>query len=96
LVFDDLDWHHGAAHMLEKHQVTVAEATEALRDPERVVIDPDYNSESGRAARIIGFSQTAGTVLTIIALEHEGVEYGVNGWRSNAKDRRIYREGEYQ
>ncbi|MGB8381918.1 MAG: hypothetical protein WCG47_11815 [Dermatophilaceae bacterium] len=69
------------------------EANEAVDDPERVVIDPDYSSTSGRSARIIGFSQSANDVLTIIVLTDEGVTYGVNAWRSNARDRRIYWEG---
>ena len=74
------------------------QADEALNDPERVVIDPDYNSKSGLSVRIIGFSETANALLTVIVIEDEdedeGHEYGVNGWHSNAKDHRIYEEGE--
>jgi hypothetical protein len=58
------------------------------------VIDPDYNSASGRSVRVIGFSLIADSLITVIVLTDEGVTYGVNAWRSNARDRRIYQEGE--
>ena len=74
--------------------MTPEEADEALLDPERVVIDPDYNSTSGRSIRVIGFSITVDDLVTVIVLEDDGVVYGVNAWRSNLKDRRIYEEGE--
>jgi len=74
--------------------VAPEEADEALLDPERIVIDPDYNSTSGRSVRIIGFSQSVDDLITVIVLEDAGVVYGVNAWRSNAKDRRIYEDGE--
>lgn len=28
-------------------------------------------------------------------LEHDEIEYGVNGWSANMKDRRIYNDGSY-
>ncbi len=79
---------------MAKHDVTPDEADEAVADPERVVIDPDYNSISGRSIRIVGFSATAGNVLTVILLVEADVTYGVNAWRANARDRQIYLEGE--
>jgi hypothetical protein len=36
--------------MRDKHDVTNDQADEALRDPERVVIQPDYKSRSGKSA----------------------------------------------
>jgi uncharacterized DUF497 family protein len=93
-VFGHADWSHRGDYIIEKHGVTPEEANEALDDPERVVIDPDYNSTSGRSVRIIGFSQIVDDLITVIVLEDEGVVYGVNAWRSNSKDRRIYEEGE--
>lgn len=77
------------------HGITPEVAHEALEDPDRVVIDPDYNSRSGQSVRIIGFSTTADEVITVIVVVGDGVEYGANGWASNAKDRRIYNEGSY-
>jgi len=86
--------------------VTPDEADEAVDDPERIVINPDYNRTSGRSTRdastvapasgrsIIGFSATAGDLLTVIVLVEDNATYGVNAWRSNARDRRIYLERE--
>lgn len=65
-----------------------------MLDPERIVIDPDYNSTGGRSVRIIGFSKTADDLITVTVLNDEGVTYGVDAWQSNARDRRIYQEGE--
>ena len=93
-MFGHADWSHRGDYIVAKHGVTPEEADEALLDPERIVIDPDYNSTSGRSVRIIGFSQTADDLLTVIVLTDEGVTYGVNAWRSNGRDLRIYEKGE--
>jgi len=94
-VFGHADWSHRGDYIVEKqHGVTPEDAAEALHDPERIVIDPDYNSTSGRSVRIIGFAESVDDLITVILLEDEGVVYGVNAWRSNAKDRRLYEEGE--
>ena len=92
-VFERVDWSQRGAYMQRKHGIAPAIADEALEDPNRVVIDPDYNSESGRSVRIIGFSVTADDVITVIVLENDGTEYGVNGWIANDKDRRLYAAG---
>ena len=89
-VFERVDWSQRGAYMKRKHGITPAIADEALEDPNRVVIDPDYNSESGKSVRIIGFSVSADDVISVIVLEHDGAEYGVNGWTANEKDRRFY------
>ena len=93
-MYDNADWSHRGDYIVKKHDVVPPEANEALLDPERIVIDPDYNSASGRSVRIIGFSKTADDLITVIVLTDEGVTYGVNAWRSNARDRRIYQKGE--
>lgn len=93
-MFGHIDWSHRADYIVAKHGVTPDQADEAVSDPERVVIDPDYNSTSGRSVRIIGFSVTVEDLLTVIVLTEESVTYGVNAWRSNSRDRRIYVEGE--
>ena len=93
-MFEDLDWSHRGDYIFAKHGVSVAAANSALHDPERVVVEPDYNSDSGRSVRIIGYSSISGDVLSVIAVRgDDGIEYGVNCWVSNTKDRRIYREG---
>ncbi len=92
-VFEQVDWSNGEVHMFDGHGITIQVANEALGDPYRVLIDPDYNSKSGSSVRIIGLSVTAETIITVIVLEHDGIEYGVNGWVANTKDRRLYNEG---
>lgn len=85
------DWSELGAYMAEHHHVLGAQANEALADPDRVVITPDYNSRNGETSRIIGFSTSRDELLTVIV--HDATGYGVNGWPSNSKDRRLYREG---
>lgn len=93
-VFVDIDWSRRGAYMEASHGISVEVADDALGDPNRVVIDPDYNSMSGRSVRIIGYSALADAVVTVIVLSDGGVEYGVNGWLANEKDQRIYREAD--
>jgi hypothetical protein len=93
--FERVDWTHGAAHMKDNHGITPEVANQALGDPDRVVIDPDYNSRSGQSVRIIGFSVTADDIITVIVVVHDGTEFGANGWVSNSKDRSIYSRGNY-
>lgn len=78
-----------------KHGITPEVADDALGDPVRVLIDPDYNSTSGQGVRIIGYSTLADDIIAVIVLENDGIEYGVNGWSANSKDRRIYTDGSY-
>lgn len=89
---EQVNWQHRAGHMLARHGITVAEATEALADASHVILAPDYNSRSGDSVRVIGYSSTAGAILTIIIAEIDGVIYGVNGWPANSRDRKTYQE----
>lgn len=92
-VFERVDWSERGNYMERKHGVSPEVADDALADPNRVVIDPDYNSTSGRSIRIVGYSPIADNVIAVIVLEDGGIEYGVNGWVANEKDRRLYAEG---
>ena len=94
-VFVRVDWSKRGEYMQRKHGITPQVADDALDDPDRIVIHPDYNSTSGESVRIIGFSTIADDIVTVIVLQHDGTEYGVNGWPANGKDRRIYNEGSY-
>lgn len=94
-VFVRVDWSKRGDYMQRKHGITPEVADDALGDANRVLIDPDYNSTSGQGVRVIGYSIIADDIVTVIVLEHDGTEYGVNGWSANAKDRRIYNEGSY-
>ena len=42
--------------------------------------------------RIIGYAATVEELLTVIVLNDDGTDYGVNGWVAKGKDRRIYIE----
>lgn len=91
-VFEHVDWSKRGEYMQRLHGVTPEVADDALGDANRVVIDPDYNSTSGRSVRIIGCSIIADDIITVIVLANDGIEYGVNGWSANTRDRRIYSE----
>lgn len=91
-VFERVDWSYRGTYMHKKHGITPEVANDALGDADRVMIDPDYNSTSGRSARIVEFSVIAQEIITVIVLKQGGVEHGVNGWVANDKDRRLYDE----
>ncbi len=94
-IVEDVDWQHGAEHMWSQHQVSVEQANEALDDADAVVIDPDTKSRSGQSARIIGYSPSAGAVITVILVRREdkpGAWWGANGWPANTTDRRTYQK----
>jgi len=80
--------------MAERHGVTFEQANEALADPDALVFDPDYASQSGRSVRTIGWSSTAGRLLTVITVTEGDVTYGVNGWPANDIDARHYRDAD--
>lgn len=87
----DADWSHRGAYMEKKHGVTASDASEALHDPWRVVLEPDPSSKSGRGIRVIGETAT-GRLLSVIVMRASGVIYGVNGWDANQRDISIYLE----
>lgn len=89
---EDVDWTHRGAYMHARHGITVEVAHEVVSDPERLVIDPDYNSGSGNSIRVIGYSPLAGAIVTVIVLVDDGVVHGVNGWIANTRDQQLYRE----
>ncbi len=89
---EDVDWTHRGAYMRARHGITVEIAHEVVSDPERVVIDPDYNSSSGSSIRVIGYSPLAGAIVTVIVMVDDGVVHGVNGWIANTRDQQLYRE----
>ena len=88
----DVNWVYRAKYMAERHGIEAKWADEALKDPNALRITPDPSSKSGRSVRTIGYSPSAGCVLTIITLDQEGATYGVNGWRSNESDIKRYRK----
>jgi hypothetical protein len=86
------DWTSGLDHMRERHGIEADWAMEALSDRDALRINPDPSSKSGRSVRTIGYSSSAGCLLSVITLTEDGVTYGVNGWRLSDSDIRRYRE----
>jgi hypothetical protein len=87
-----VDWTYRADYVRDRHGVEVAWANEPLQDPGALRIVPDPASRSGRSIRTIGYSPSAGCLLTVITVTEGDVIYGVNSWRSNVIDIRRYRE----
>ncbi|HNV15561.1 MAG TPA: hypothetical protein PKL63_12945 [Dermatophilaceae bacterium] len=88
---ESIDWRHRGDY-IAKHGLTPDVADEAFADPNRLVIDPDPASVSGRTIRVIGWSSSTATLVTVIVLPDEGTIWGVNAWPSNSTDQRRYRE----
>lgn len=88
-----VDWSDRAGYIFAKHEVTTDQADDALTDPNGVVFDPDYNSNSGEGVRTIGYSTLAREILTVITVEFDGIVYGANAWKANARHRRYYNQG---
>lgn len=88
---EGIDWRHRGDY-ITKHGLNPELADEAFADPNRLVTDPDPASVSGRTIRVIGWSSSMRTLVTVIILPAEGVVWGVNAWPSNSTDQRRYRE----
>ena len=76
----DVDWRHGADHMLQRHGVRVNE------------VDP--KGRSGSSARLLGYCPSRGQVLVIILVAREdklGAWWGATGWVATNADRGRYR-----
>lgn len=85
------DWQHRGEYVA-KHGLTSAAADESLDDPNRLDIDPDPPSRSGRTVRVIGWSTSLQSLVTVIILPKDDVTWGVNAWPANSTDQRRYRE----
>jgi len=83
-------WDTDRDEHLARHGVTIAQAEEALADPDRVVFIPDYKSKSGRSIRTIGFSSSFGDVLAVFTVQFEGDVYGLTAFRADKRDRGHY------
>jgi hypothetical protein len=96
-----VDWSQRASYIRERHQVESTWADEAVNDPGACWLDPDPASTSGLSVRVVGYSESADAVLTVILVpgdtdpeQHaDGDWWGSNAWRANNRDLRLYREG---
>lgn len=97
-----VDWKYRASYIQTRSRRRAGEidiepswADEAVADPDAAWLDPDPKSKSGRSVRVIGYSATAGMVITVILVpKDEGGWWGANAWHANRADERIYREGQ--
>lgn len=62
-------------------------------DPNMLWWEPDPKSDSGLGIRVVGYSVSAGFVLTVIVYRGVGQLHGVTAYKSNGSDLRAYREG---
>lgn len=85
------DWRHRGDY-IAKHGLTPTAADEALADPNRLAINPDPASRSGHTVRVIGWSTSLQSLVTVIILPEDDVTWGVNAWSANITDQRRYRE----
>lgn len=97
-VVDGLWWDQGDAEYIRRRSDRYPGATdiepewtlEAAKDPRRVVRDPDPKSQAG-AVRLIGYSASAGFVLTVIIDSVD--QAGITAWKTRGADLRDYLEG---
>jgi hypothetical protein len=93
--FEDLWWRDDDAWYIRHRSERYPGATdiepswtfEAAADPRRVVYDPDPKSRSG-AIRLIGYSPSAGFVLTVIITRR--THAGATAWKSSGADLHDY------
>lgn len=92
------DWSKRADYIRARHAIEPSWADEALNDAHAVWLVPDPSSQSGHAIRIIGYSVSAGAIVTVILVdptaapseEPNGDWWGANAWEANPRDRRLY------
>lgn len=90
----EISWIYGEWHMWVNHGVDLQAAGEVVEDPNALLFYPDPKDQSGRSGRLIGYSPSLYTVIVLILVPKiNGGWWGVNGWRANSTDRRVYREG---
>lgn len=75
--------------------IPVEWANEAYTDPSAYDFVPDYASTSGEGMRRIGWSDSAGFLISIITVRDEvGHLWGATAFRSSAYDQASYTEEE--
>lgn len=90
-----IEWDTDREEHLARHKVTIAQAEEALADPDAVRLVPDPASMSGVGIRTVGYSASFGDLLSVLSyVDSEGVEHGTTAFRARGKFRRNYTERE--
>ena len=93
------DWSYARDHIEHRSQrkpgdtdILVGWAAEAWSDDEALVADPDPKTRSGLGVRVIGYSPSAGFVITVTAVKDGEDLWGTSAWRSNKTEQRLYNE----
>jgi hypothetical protein len=69
---------------------------EAVADPDRLVDEPDPNSIHSNSVRIVGYSPSAGTIITVVALrDSSNLLHGASAWMTTGATRRRYERGQH-
>ncbi len=97
-----IDWSRRGDYIRTRHAVEVEWANEAVRDAHAVWLVPDPASRSGHSVRVIGYSGSAGAVITVVLVDADadpderpdGDWWGSNAWMANERDRGSYGETE--
>jgi hypothetical protein len=93
------DWLHRREHIERRSKrkdeteqnILVEWAAEAYLDESAVTFDPDYASDTGLSARTIGWSDSAGFLITVITVrDDDGYLWGATAFRANSMDERHY------
>ena len=95
-----VDWSKRSEYIRDRHGVNWTWADQAVGDAHAIWLVPDPASRTGHAVRVIGYSPSAGAVLTVILVDAaadpderpDGEWWGSNAWPANRRDRRIYGE----
>jgi len=81
-------------HIWDRHRILAEWVEQACADADRVILDPDPASRSGRSVRIVGFSSGYGYPITVVAVRRSDRLVVASAWPANSKDRRTYLEGQ--
>jgi hypothetical protein len=93
-----VDWSRRTDYIRNQHGIEVAWADEAVNDAHAVWLRPDPASRTGLSVRVIGYSTTAGCVLTVILLDPDADPdekpaadwWGANAWPADTGDSARY------
>ncbi|MEJ1229849.1 MAG: hypothetical protein WDM88_03125 [Galbitalea sp.] len=93
------DWLHRREHIEQRSErkggteqnILVEWADEAYLDESAVTFDSDYASDTGLSVRTIGWSDSAGFLITVITVRDEDDHlWGATAFRANSTDERHY------
>ncbi|MGH3788826.1 MAG: hypothetical protein ACRDRG_20275 [Pseudonocardiaceae bacterium] len=97
-----IEWVEERAHHIRTRSQRYPGATdiepewtvEVVNDPDRTVGEPDTHSAHANSVRVVGYSETAAMVITVVAIrDQQGTLRGASAWPTTGSTRREYWEG---